>query len=36
MGDLDIVETENGFYILELVEIIPPFLMSFKDVVEQV
>ena len=36
VGDLDIAETENGFYILELVEIIPPFLMSFKDVVEQV
>lgn len=36
VGDLDIAETENGFYIIELVEIIPPFLMSFKDVVEQV
>ena len=35
VGDLDIAETEKGFYIIELIEIIPPSLMSFKDEVEK-
>jgi peptidyl-prolyl cis-trans isomerase D len=32
VGDLDIAETENGFYIIELIEIIPPSLMSLDGV----